>query len=292
MQYFSKLAALTEARSLEELSGQWKKLTEELAANSALLWQTWLRLQPSRMGPAQRKLLADYGAVLQMIVSADQNRQPGRDVFRRYHQLIPQITSILSCWAVTSLSARGRVPFAPNVFDVLVIDEASQCDIASAMPLLFRARRVAVIGDPMQLRHISTLSSQQDQQLLSRHGLVNDYSGWAYSSRSLFDLAHGLCRSEDVVALLDHHRSHADIIEFSNDAFYGGRLRIATNYERLRRPCLDEPAVRWVDVRGTTVRPASGGAINEVEAQAAASEVERLVSQGYRGSIGVVSPFR
>lgn len=293
VQYFGKLEALTEARSLEELSRQWKKLTEDLAENSELLWQTWLRLQPSRMGPEQRKLLGDYSALLQMIVSAnDQNRQLGRDIFRRYYQLFPQITSILSCWAVTSLSARGRVPFDPNFFDVLVIDEASQCDIASALPLLYRARRVVVIGDPMQLRHISRLSKQQDQQLLSKHGLVDDYPGWAYSVRSLFDLASSLCRSEDIVALRDHHRSHADIIEFSNDTFYEGRLRIATNYDRLRRPRLDEPAVRWVDVQGTTVRPGSGGAVNEAEAQAVVKEIERLISQGYRGSIGVVSPFR
>jgi very-short-patch-repair endonuclease len=291
-QYFSKLTALTEARSLEELYRQWKRVTEALAENSALLWQTWLRLQPSRMGPAQRELLYDYGAVLQMIVSADQNRQPGRDVFRRYHQLVPQITSILSCWAVTSLSARGRVPFAPGFFDVLVIDEASQCDIASALPLLYRARRVVVIGDPMQLRHISTLSTQQDQELLSRHGLVDDHPGWAYSARSLFDLASSLSRSEDVVALLDHHRSHADIIEFSNEVFYGGRLRIATNHDRLRRPCPDDPAVRWLDVQGKTVRPSGGGAMNEAEAQAVVTEIERLVSLGYRGSIGAVSPFR
>lgn len=291
--YFGKLTALTKACSLEELNRKRKNLTEDIAANSEALWQAWLRLQPSRMGPEQRKLLGDYSALLQLIVSSnDQNRQLGRDVFRRYYQLFPQITSILSCWAVTSLSARGRVPFDPNFFDVLVIDEASQCDIASALPLLYRARRIVVIGDPMQLRHISTLSKQQDQQLLSKHGLVDDYPGWAYSARSLFDLASSLCRSEDIVALRDHHRSHADIIEFSNNTFYEGRLRIATNYDRLRRPRPDEPAVRWVDVQGKTVRPGSGGAVNEAEAQAVVEEIERLVSQGYRGSIGVVSPFR
>jgi very-short-patch-repair endonuclease len=173
-----------------------------------------------------------------------------------------------------------------------VIDEASQCDIASALPLLYRARRVAVIGDPMQLRHISMLTGQQDRQLMSQHGLANDHPGWAYSARSLFDLASSMCRGEDVVALLDHHRSHADIIEFSNGAFYGGRLRIATSHDQLRRPRLDEPAVRWVDVQGQTVRPARGGAMNEAEAQTVVKEIERLIGEGYSGSMGAVSPFR
>lgn len=291
--YFTKLAALTEGHSIEELSWSRRKLTDDLSANSEVLWQAWLRLQPARMSPEQRKLLGDYGALLQMIVSAnDQNRQLGRDVFRRYYQLFPQITSILLCWAVTSLSARGRVPFEPNFFDLLVVDEASQCDIASALPLLFRARRVVVIGDPMQLRHISTLSKQQDQHLLSKHSLVDDYPGWAYSPRSLFDLASSLCRSEDIVGLRDHHRSHADIIEFSNETFYEGRLRVATSYDRLRRPRTDEPAVRWLHVQGKTIRPGTGGAVNEKEARWVVAEIERLISQGYQGSIGVISPFR
>jgi very-short-patch-repair endonuclease len=291
--YFTKLAMLTGGHSIEELSRSRKNLTGDLSANSESLWQAWLRLQPARMSPEQRKLLGDYSALLQMIVSADEhNHQLGRDVFRRYYQLFPQMTSILPCWAITSLSVRGRVPLDPTFFDLLVVDEASQCDIASALPLLFRARRVVVIGDPMQLRHISTLSKQQDQQLLSKYGLVDEYPGWAYSPRSLFDLASSLSRSEDIVALRDHHRSHADIIEFSNKAFYEGRLRVATRHDRLRRPRIDEPAVRWVHVQGKTVRPGTGGVLNEQEARAVVAEIERLINQGYHGSIGVVSPFR
>lgn len=292
-QYFQKLASLTGARSFEELSKQRKKLTKELTANSEALWQAWLQLQPSRLSHEQRKLLGDYSSLLQMIVFANnENRLLGRNVFRRYYQLFPKITSILSCWAVTSLSARSRVPFEPDFFDILVIDEASQCDIASALPLLYRARQVVIIGDPMQLRHISTLSKLQDQQLLSRHGLIHVFLSWAYSTRSLFDLASSFCKSEDIIALRDHHRSHADIVEFSNNTFYEGRLRIATNYDRLNRPWNDKPAVRWVDVRGKVVRPSTGGALNEQEAHAVVDEIERLVSQGYKGSIGVVSPFR
>jgi very-short-patch-repair endonuclease len=291
VEYFAKLAALTEGRSLEEINREGRLLHEDLVRTSRLLWEAWLRLQPSRAGHGHRKILGNYGAILQLIIAA-RNCPPSRDVFRQYHQLFQKITSALGWWAVTSLSARGRVPFAPGLFDVLVIDEASQCDIASALPLLFRARRAVVIGDPMQLQHISSLSRAQDQELLIKHGLISDYAGWAYSVRSLFDLANSLCRGEDTVVLREHHRSHADIIEFSNQMFYGGRLRIATNYDQLRRPCSEAPAVRWVDVRGLTVRPAGGGAINEKEARAVLGEVERLIRQGYPGSIGVVSPFR
>ena len=291
-EYFRQLTALTARRSLEAAGTEWARLTDELVASSRLLWTTWLRLEASRLRPEHRTLLGDFGAIVRIIVSSDRMSPARREALGRYAQLFHQITPVLGCWAVTSLSVRGRVPFAPGLFDLLVIDEASQCDIASALPLLYRARRAVVIGDPMQLQHISSLSARQDQELLGTYGLMRDRLGWAYSTRSLFDLANSLCRREDVVTLREHYRSHADIIEFSNGAFYGGQLRIATNHDRLRRPSGDEPAVRWVDVRGQTVRPAGGGAINEMEARAAVGELVRLVTEGYRGSIGVVSPFR
>jgi superfamily I DNA and/or RNA helicase/very-short-patch-repair endonuclease len=180
----------------------------------------------------------------------------------------------------------------PGFFDLLVIDEASQCDIASVIPLLYRAKRVVVIGDPNQLSHISSLSLKQDTQLLTKHGLIDSYATWGYSRNSLFDRALGFCHSDNIVNLLEHHRSHADIIEFSNIHFYKGQLRIATHYRKLRRPMTSGPAIRWEDVQGTVTRPSGGSINNKKEAQVLVKELERLVSQGYQGTIGAVSPFR
>src|SRR5206468_4945672 len=138
--------------------------------------------------------------------------------------------------------------------------------IASAVPLLFRAKSAIIIGDPKQLRHISALQPRRDRELLHKHGLAEGFAKWAYSENSVFDLASPLASADDIIMLRDHHRSHADIISFSNDHFYGGRLRVATNYDRLRRPTLDAPTVRWVHVEGTVTRPGSG-ALNEAEAK-------------------------
>lgn len=292
--YFSKLEQLKTTKPLEDLSREQHDLIDELSEASETLWRSWLRLQPKRLSQEDRRLLREYASLLQMIVSSNESGEKlGREVFARYYSLFPKITGIQSCWAVTSLSARGRVPFEPGFFDLLVIDEASQCDIASALPLLYRAKRAVIIGDPKQLKHISSLPVRQDRQLLAKHCLVEGFGGWAYSVNSLFDLSSGLCRSEDIVCLRDHHRSHADIIGFSNQQFYEGRLRIATRYDRLRPAQRDQPAVRWLDVRGKVMRPSTGGAVNDEEARMVVREIERLVlQQGYRGSIGVVSPFR
>lgn len=291
--YFQKLAALSQGEGIETIWASIARERERLANDSLKFWEYWLRLAPGRLSAEDRRLLGEFAAVLRLLVQSDQdNRMAGRQVFSQYFKLFPSLVSMLSCWAVTSLSTRGRVPLEPGFFDLVVIDEASQCDIASALPLLFRAKTAVIIGDPKQLRHISAIQPRRDRELLHKHELADGFANWAYSENSVFDLASPLAGQDDIIMLRDHHRSHADIIEFSNQHFYEGRLRIATKYDRLRRPALDQPSVRWVSVEGAVTRPGSG-ALNEIEAQAVLREIERLgIHQGYRGSVGVVTPFR
>ncbi len=292
-EYRMCLRELQTSRQLPEISLQKLGVLEEVAANSGRLWQYWLRLQPKQLSREDRQLLSRYTALLKMVMEAGSEDKLARDVYRQYSALFPKVSHLLPCWGVTALSARGKIPLDDAFFDVVIFDEASQCDIASALPLLFRAKKVVVIGDPKQLSHISGLQRGQDQQLLSRFGLVSDYPHWSYSTNSLYDLAVGLVSGDQMISLLDHHRSHSDVIEFSNKQFYEGRLRVATNYDSLKRVHENAPGVRWEHVSGHTVRPSNGGALNSQEVEAVARVIRQLVvERNYQGSIGVVSPFR
>ncbi|HWF08261.1 MAG TPA: AAA domain-containing protein [Bryobacteraceae bacterium] len=299
--YWTSLEKLRASESLDVLAGELAAIARQSAQTSLELWRSHLRLWPRRWALEQRRLLSEYVALLQIMGGgagdSDHDPRAGRQVFRRYHELFPRVVKLLPCWAVTSLSARGRLPFAPAVFDLVVIDEASQCDIASALPLLFRARRAVIIGDPLQLKHVSSVAPRHDRLLLGAHGLAEGYAGWAYSVNSLFDLARGLCGPHDIVSLREHHRSHRDIIAFSNRHFYRGGLRIATDHEKLKRSgrgrAAGSPAARWIDVQGKVVRPAGGGALNVKEAETTVAELRKLViEEDYDGAIGVVTPFR
>jgi very-short-patch-repair endonuclease len=200
--------------------------------------------------------------------------------------------SNIPCWAITSLSAKGRIDFDSGIFDVVIFDEASQCDIASALPLLYRAKSAVIIGDPKQLTHISKLPRKQDIRLLGKHDLSDKFISWAYSFNSLYDLMSGYI-DNSLINLLDHHRSHKDIINFSNKQFYEDKLRIATNYDSLVLPEKNEAGVRWVDVSGQSRRYNQGSPINEIEAKAVIKEIERLILENnYIGKVGVVTPFR
>ena len=290
--YGKKLAELSNGESLYEMTQQEMQLKQTISDNSSRFWQLWLELLPDRLNKSERKLIGDYITVLELIVKSDEEkRSVNKGIWAQYYKLLPQITNILSCWAVTSLSVRAKVPFEPSFFDVVIIDEASQCDIASALPLLYRAKRAVIIGDDKQLTHISSIHEQEDNQLLEKHELIENFLVWSYASSSLFRLAASLCDKEDIIQLKDHHRSHADIINYSNKYFYDGSLRVATNYDRLKS-IPGESAVRWIDVKGTVEKPLSGGAMNKKEIDKVVLELKRLVDTGYEGTIGVVTPFR
>jgi very-short-patch-repair endonuclease len=292
-EYLKALKALQSRRSLEDIAHDEKAILDRIARQSQMLWRLWLRLQPSMLSAADRQKLGKYTSILKMVIEAGDQGQLSKQVYAKYAELQREVSHLLPCWAVTSLSARGRIPLEAGNFDLVVFDEASQCDIASALPLLYRAKSVVIIGDPKQLSHISGLQRGQDQALLEKYDLLDNFPHWAYSHQSLFDLGATHVSGDDVVSLVDHHRSHADIISFSNEEFYEGRLRVATRYDHLKSPNRTEPGIRWVDVKGQVNRPGTGGAINNTEAKAVVQTLRDLIlNKGYKGSVGVVTPFR
>lgn len=290
--YQGALEVLRSSPPFEQIAHRRQQLGEQLAKNSAGLWRDYVQLAPKRLSQSDRREVSDYAALLQL-VNAPERENITAQVRNRARALQEKVTKLFSCWAVTSLSARGKIPFEPAYFDLVVIDEASQCDIASALPLLYRAKRAVVIGDPQQLRHISSMTRQKESELQQKYALVDTRASWMYSVNSLYDLAAGLVDPRAIVNLRDHHRSHADIIEFSNRLFYGGGLRVATRYDGLKRPSNDAPGVVWQNVQGATTRPNGGSAANPIEAQTLIEALrDLLLRRHYNGTVGVVTPFR
>ncbi|HCA29500.1 MAG TPA: hypothetical protein DEP23_08025, partial [Ruminococcaceae bacterium] len=88
--------------------------------------------------------MSNFVAAMKLAGDVDLSSNP--ELKKQFSKMSKQMTKYLQCWAVTSLSAKSRVPFEAGVFDYVIIDEASQCDIASILPLLYRAKRAVIIG--------------------------------------------------------------------------------------------------------------------------------------------------
>ncbi len=275
-EYNKLLVGMCDSASLEQLDAAMIAEHAELQSKAKAAWNAWLSQHVRDFNTQNRGELHDYISLLE------------HDYVDSY---TPALKILLPVSAITSLSARRRLPFKEAVYDLLIIDEASQCDIASMIPLLLRAKRVAVIGDKQQLNHICILSKQTDLSLI----INNDIEPrWSYRGSSIYDLAESMTEAENIIQLRDHHRSFLDIIQFSNQEFYDNTLRIATDYSRLHSPNNGKPilGMQWMNVKGKTVRPETGGAYNLKEAEGVIRILRRLALElEFEGSIGVTTPF-
>lgn len=196
--------------------------------------------------------------------------------------------------AVTNLSVKNSYPLTNGFFDIVVIDEASQCDVASALPLIYRAKQLVVIGDPLQLKHISAVNSDEELAIkehlkFEENPIVRyaDYSLWDYCN-DLITTAKGNNRP---VVLDCHYRCHPQIIGYSNRMFYERKLGTTLNVKTIEKnPLLRQKGIIWEDVRGTQKSERLN--INENEAQKCISIATQLANQNPEISIGIISPFK
>lgn len=195
----------------------------------------------------------------------------------------------LPVWLMNMSDLHRIIPLEREMFDLVIIDEASQCDIAAVLPALQRAKRAVVTGDPKQLRHISFLPVARQLEFAKQFGLTeSEATRFSFRNVSLVDLASDMISDQDAVIFLNEHfRSRPEIIGFSNREFYGGNLAIMTGH-------------REVDHRtenGLRVFPCKGqraeNGVNGKEIEAIFEQISVLVEENEDPlSIGILSPFR
>lgn len=193
------------------------------------------------------------------------------------------------CWCVTTYAVSGSLPMKPGLFDVAIIDEASQCDIASCFPILYRAKRAVIVGDDKQLPHLSFLENAKEQSFMSKYEIADRYQlMWRFRTNSMFDIANYY--SMHPVLLDEHFRSLPPIINFSNKEFYSDRIRV------MRQNNPNEKVLELVQVPDGKVDFDATRNLPEIEALV--KRVHEIIVDNEREnpdnpvSIGIISPFR
>jgi hypothetical protein len=203
-----------------------------------------------------------------------------------------EILQALPIWLTSSEDVHRVLPLKKEMFDVVIIDEASQCDLASMLPALQRAKRVVIVGDSKQLRHVSFLSKHAMEAAAAEYGVsAEDYAFYNYRNRSLMDVSIDLVEDQKQTGYLNEHfRSTPEIIEFSNRHFYHKRLDVMRERPwRLRKS--PESITSTCVMNG--LRNEFG--VNMREIEAVLDQLDTIL-QRYKAttlpSIGILSPFR
>jgi very-short-patch-repair endonuclease len=161
------------------------------------------------------------------------------------------VTAVRPCWAMSPLDVPSVLP-AAELFDVVVIEEASAVAAAEAVPAVTRGRRVVVVGDRAQS---------------PPSGLTTTPGGPTTDDASLPSVLDLLAPTLPARHLTWHHRSRdGRLVEFVGEQVYGGSLVTFPDTDR-------RPVLRHERVDGHGVVTAGDSAV-----ETTAAEVERVVA--------------
>jgi very-short-patch-repair endonuclease len=133
-------------------------------------------------------------------------------------QHLNKCRTAVPAWIMPLHRVYETVKAGPGIFDVIVVDEASQCGV-EALPLLYLGDRVLIVGDDKQISPEAVGINRADVQMLIRDYLYDyKYSSSFDIESSLF--SHGELRFGSKITLREHFRCMPEIIEFSNSLCY------------------------------------------------------------------------
>lgn len=179
--------------------------------NSSLLckWKESVKIKQ-----VVRKFASVFGKSKKAFKTFD-NLRKDSDSFNSILELIP-------IWIMELDDASRIIPLQAGIFDYVILDEASQCNVAYALPVMYRAKRVLFVGDSEQMRDSTVMfkSNSDFDELAYRYKIPEEkqIKRTGAAAQSVLDIAYKRGFMEKTLHY--HYRSPAELIGFSNKYFY------------------------------------------------------------------------
>lgn len=201
---------------------------------------------------------------LQHQVTKKKRVWPMRKLMQEYSE---EVFSLIPCWMMSPEQVSCVFPLE-QLFDLIIIDEASQCYTEHSLPAMYRAKQVVIAGDSQQLPPSDLYRVRWDDEAENEADIEID---------SLLDLGGRYLSS---VLLKGHYRSkYPELIAFSNQQFYGNKLNYIPSYSDIRS-----------EIKPITYHKVDGvwaNSINKIEAEKVVALTLEFI-QSHKHSIGIV----
>lgn len=280
------IKTIAESRKLDtvrtQLSKQKRHHSEELA-DAAVVAELSRSFSPD----AQSALIkfAQIAGAAKFSRSAKPSKMTQRQRRRRqeYLNAFDRCCRFIPCWILTTSQISDYLP-AECLFDLVVIDESSQSGV-TVLPGMMRGKQWLIVGDGKQVSPTEAFVSEENMENLRATLPDSPLEDALLPGRSFFDLcAQAFPRGR--VVLHEHFRCAPEIINFSNELFYEGRLiplRLPKKGDRF------DPSIVDIKVTGGT----KTGKVNEKEADKIVELVREMMtspeSRSKPRSIGIIS---
>lgn len=187
------------------------------------------------------------------------------------------------------------IPLEPEIFDLVIIDEASQVSIAQAFPALLRARKVVVLGDSLQFSNVKSALARGD---INKQHLANLKDVFLKNISTETDKVVRLEKFNIKVSILDffgfinnyqtrlvkHFRGYRELISYSNKFFYKDSLQVM----KVRGVPIGS-VLKFTQVEHDGMEEVTKNT-NAPEIDFIISELKALKEQDKKCSVGIITP--
>ena len=238
--------ALFEARQFQKMMGRNKRINREMDDIIANLKEEYDKLPSVSNEEAQNKVYiasADqhclmylyyasllhikklkqpqYRELIQICeINDDDERAKEFTSWLRNDDNLKLLSDVFPVIFDTNISANhlGTTKF---MFDMLIMDEAGQCDMARSLIPLSRAKNCLLVGDPMQLRPVIVLDPVVNEKLKNKYTISETFD---YIENSILSHHTRVDKISKRILLSYHYRCGKKIIQFCNAHYYNNEL--------------------------------------------------------------------
>lgn len=215
----------------------------------------------------------DYSALVEILYIRDEEEQVKE--FNKWIAIdenLEKFTRVFPIILTTNISSRklGK----SFKFDLLTIDEAGQCDIATSLIPISKCKSMVLIGDTNQLKPIVVFEEIKNEKFMEQFEIDEHYDYFNNSILSVYKRIDNISRD---ILLSYHYRCGKKIINYSNMRFYESRLNLSA--------IKIKGEVKLLDVNNVNHKNKN----SQIEE---AKEIVNYIKENKLSDVFIITPFR
>ena len=161
----------------------------------------------------------------------------------------------------------------PNIFDLGIMDEAGQCNIATSLIPIVRCKNLLLVGDTNQLQPVTVIEESLNESLMEKYNIKKEYN---YVKNSILSTMLAKDTNSKRILLTYHYRCGKKIAEFSNRRFYQNHLKLMNN---------GEGNLQYINVKNKPIADFRNAYQEE------AQQIVKIIADNNYQDVGIITPF-
>ncbi|MCR5308569.1 MAG: hypothetical protein K6E21_00460 [Bacilli bacterium] len=227
----------------------------------------------SALGKFKKLLSSPYKDLREIIESDDtESASIKLNKYLREDENLKKFLNVFPIVVCTNLSC-DKLGSPSSHFDLCIMDEAGQCNIANSLIPIVRADDLLLVGDTNQLQPVTVLETNVNDDLMNKYGIKNEYN---YINNSILSTYLKKDNNSKSILLRYHYRCGMKIADFINNRYYEKQLKLLNE---------TKGNLVYVDVENNQRAEERNSYDSE------AKEIVKIIKEGKYKDVGIVTPF-